>query len=79
MTSPGRCGNSRFEYAMAMRGALAQLILTVAAMLTGCSGTSPIRVATDAVFPPFHYVDDDGALAGFDIQLARQALDRAGW
>ncbi len=78
MTSPGRCGNSRFEYAMGMRGALAQLILTVAAMLTGCSGTSQIRVATDAVFPPFHYVDDDGALAGFDIELARQALDRAG-
>lgn len=47
-------------------------------MLAGCSAASPTRVATDAVFPPFHYVDDSGSLAGFDIELARRALGRTG-
>ncbi len=53
-------------------------LLAVAVMLAGCSAAPSIRVATDAVFPPFHYVDDSGSLAGFDIELAREALDRAG-
>ena len=59
-----------------MRGTSA--LLAVVVMLAGCSATSSIRVATDAVFPPFHYVDDSGSLAGFDIELAREALERAG-
>jgi cystine transport system substrate-binding protein len=47
-------------------------------VLAGCAGARPVRVATDAVFPPFHYVDESGAVAGFDVDLARAALERAG-
>ncbi len=61
-----------------MKDASALLAVTVAVILAGCSTASPTRVATDAVFPPFHYVDDSGTLAGFDIELAREALERAG-
>ena len=56
----------------------ASVLFAVFAIIQGCSAPSSIRVATDAVFPPFHYVDDAGALAGFDIELAREALERAG-
>jgi polar amino acid transport system substrate-binding protein len=30
-----------------------------------------IRFLTDSEFPPFHYYDEDGALTGFDVDLAR--------
>ena len=35
-------------------------------------------VATDATFPPFHYVDDDGDVTGYDVELARAVAERAG-
>ncbi|MHC5114687.1 MAG: substrate-binding periplasmic protein [Planctomycetota bacterium] len=44
----------------------------------GCSSAETVRVATDAVFPPFHYVDEQGALAGHDVEMARAAVERTG-
>lgn len=40
------------------------------------SGAGParrfaIRFLTDSEFPPFHYLDDEGRLTGFDVDLAR--------
>ncbi len=61
-----------------MRCTLTLLIFIGAVMQPGCSTAASVRVATDAVFPPFHYVDESGSLAGFDIELARQAVERAG-
>jgi ABC-type amino acid transport substrate-binding protein len=61
-----------------MRSISVLFAVAVAVMQSGCSTASPIRVATDAVFPPFHYVDESGSLAGFDIELARQVVERAG-
>jgi len=55
-----------------------RLAVALALMTCGCETVAPKRVATDAVFPPFHFVDDSGALAGFDIEVARIALERAG-
>jgi len=52
--------------------------VAAAAMTASCTSMPPTRVATDAVFAPFHYVDDSGALAGFDIEVARRALERSG-
>ncbi|MHC4911244.1 MAG: substrate-binding periplasmic protein [Planctomycetota bacterium] len=52
------------------------LALIIGIVLTGCS--RPVRVATDAVFPPFHFIDDDGRVVGHDVELALLALERAG-
>ena len=30
-----------------------------------------LRIASDATFPPFHWVDEAGRTTGFDIELAR--------
>lgn len=37
-----------------------------------------VRIASDATFAPFHYIDEAGNPAGFDIALARAALADAG-
>lgn len=39
---------------------------------------SQVRVASDATFAPFHYIDEAGNPTGFDIALARAALADAG-
>jgi ABC-type amino acid transport substrate-binding protein len=51
----------------------------------GCGpapGSSPrplLRIASDATFAPFHFVDDSGTATGFEIELARLAAERAGF
>ena len=37
-----------------------------------------LHIVSDAVFPPFHFIDDAGAATGFDIELARLVAERAG-
>jgi len=61
-----------------MRSISVLFAVAVAVVQPGCTTAPAVRVATDAVFPPFHYVDESGSLAGFDIEFARQALERAG-
>lgn len=68
-----------------------QKVLKIALIvgLTACgapppSGTQtgavagPVRIASDATFAPFHYVDANGDVSGFDIELARQLASRSG-
>ena len=47
-------------------------------LIAGCVAEPPIRVATDATFPPFHYVDENGEITGFDVELARAVVQQAG-
>jgi ABC-type amino acid transport substrate-binding protein len=37
-----------------------------------------IRVGMDASWPPFEYIDDDGQIVGFDVDLARSIGQRLG-
>lgn len=60
-----------------MRTLLALLIVLPLAACTVERASEPIRVATDATFPPFHYLEA-GNLAGYDVELATTALRRAG-
>jgi polar amino acid transport system substrate-binding protein len=47
------------------------LLVAIVAMLPGCSqGGAKIRIATDATWPPFEYVNEDTMeIEGFDIDL----------
>jgi ABC-type amino acid transport substrate-binding protein len=64
------------------------LVILAAAVATGhlAACSKPVylvtpdhrSIATDATFPPFHYIDDDANVTGYDIAVAREACDRAG-
>ena len=55
------------------------LILTLCMVLTasGALGES-VKVGTNAEFPPFEFIADDGSIQGFDIELISAILDLAG-
>ena len=52
----------------------------LAALALGAGPSPVLRIASDATFPPFHYIDKDGKTAtGFDLELARLVAERAGF
>lgn len=66
------------------------LVVAALALLAGCASTpssdtanlsvrAEIVIATDATFAPFHYFDDRLEITGFDIELARLLVERAGY
>ena len=48
-------------------------------LLLGTEPAPALRIASDATFPPFHYLSEAKAPTGFDIELARLAAERAGY
>ena len=58
------------------------LLFVCGLLLIGCGPSVPdtIRVATDATWPPFEYLDDESkALVGLDIDLMRAIGEKAGF
>jgi len=54
-------------------------LLLMGLILPGCnSAGGNIRVATDATWPPFEYVDDQNKIVGFDIDLMDAIAAKAG-
>ena len=61
-------------------------MVVAALLLAGCGGRGDalervleagvLRVGMDASFPPFEYVDGEGSLTGFDVELARELASR---
>ena len=66
---------------MALKRLALIALLLIAVTNPGCQSSSlpTLRIATDAAFAPFHYLDEAGKPTGFDIELARQVAIRAGY
>lgn len=66
------------------------LIFVLAITLAGCSSAEPashmeairqagvIKVGTSADYPPFEFVDENGTMTGFDIELMNELAKRMG-
>lgn len=57
-------------------------LMLVSLVLTGCGGKSEtkVRVATDAAWPPFEYVDEQTKeIVGFDIELMKAIAEKGGF
>lgn len=54
------------------------LCTALALMAPGWAGAMELRIATEGFYAPFNYFDDDGNLAGFDIDIANALCDELG-
>ena len=54
-------------------------LLVIAAAFSGCSGSKKVLVVgTNAEFPPFEYINNNGEPDGFDMALIKELADLAG-
>ncbi|MCE3261719.1 MAG: cysteine transporter substrate-binding protein [Pseudoduganella sp.] len=68
-----------------MRKALLALLLTGAALQAGAAdllqtvkARGTLKVAMEGVYPPFNFKEKNGALAGYDVDVARLVASRLG-
>jgi ABC-type amino acid transport substrate-binding protein len=57
---------------------LSTLLLFLGAAMAAAQ-TPALRIASDATFPPFHFLAEAGEPTGFEIELARLVAERAGF
>lgn len=51
--------------------------LLAAGLLSPAVAADTVKIATDATFPPFEYIDDSGKLAGYDVELMTAVCEAA--
>lgn len=62
-----------------MKKCLISLLLCCASATVLAEDPQTLRVATDATFAPFHFIDQKGTVTGFDVELARAVARHAGF
>ena len=48
------------------------VLLVVISLFAGCKNDDVIIMGTNAEFPPFEFIGDDGEITGFDIEIAKE-------
>lgn len=63
-----------------MRRSLGAVLLAVAllALVASCGGAEPVVIATTGDYHPFNFIDDEGAIGGFERELGDELCRRAG-
>lgn len=56
---------------------IAIVLFTLFFLSTGVSAQQTVRIGTEGAYPPFNYIDKDGKLQGFDIEIAQALCDAA--
>lgn len=47
-------------------------------MTHGVASAADVRIGTEGAYPPWNYIDDDGKLAGYEIDLGNALCEKAG-
>lgn len=53
-------------------------VATFGLLSTTVSAADPIRIGTEGAYPPFNFVDNNGELQGFDIDIAKALCENMG-
>ncbi len=73
-----------FKKTRAWSAFLAGIFICMALLMAGCAG-QPSRgendfvMGVDAANPPYSFIDDQGEMIGFDVDMAREVARRNGW
>lgn len=78
MTNHNKPVHRSFIGAMAFLGALSLVSLTAQARDLSEIQDDVFQVANSGAYPPFSYVDTEGNLVGFDVDIAEALADRMG-
>ena len=54
------------------------LAICMLCCFAGCGSDNTLTMGTNAAFPPYEFVDDDGAFAGIDVEIAKAVADKLG-
>ena len=59
---------------------LTALVLALCLLLSASLALADtFKMGIDAEYPPFSYLDDSGAYAGFDVEMCKAVCDLLGW
>lgn len=53
-------------------------VATFGLLSTSVSAADQIRIGTEGAYPPFNFVDNNGELQGFDVDIAKAVCERMG-
>ncbi len=53
-------------------------VLAVSLLVSSAMASESIRLCTEGAYPPYNYVDDNGKLAGFEVDLGNALCKKAG-
>lgn len=56
---------------------IASISLGVAVFVSSSALAQDVRIGTEGAYPPYNYIDDNGELAGFEIELGDELCERA--
>lgn len=66
------------KYTTSILLALLMFVFASSVLLTGCAKDTRLTVSTNAVFPPFEYLDNKGKIAGIDMDVAQYFATQMG-
>ena len=62
-----------------MRKLVAAAALAAFGLSASIASAQDVRIGTEGAYPPFNWIDENGELQGFDVDIARALCDAAGF
>ncbi len=64
---------------IATAASVAALAITIGSMAAGVANAEEplkLKIGTEGAYPPFNFINPDGTLSGFDVDIAKALCER---